>query len=131
MDNRNANPAEPATLLDELAFAKGSRFEIVGSVIRAEKATGRGWEIGSLMSLLEYGKMLGRDLAAEAKHLAGTAPSEEGIVRRYFRAVCAGQNPPKIFRHPGGPEPTCLKASLPKTGVSALSPASLLVVDRV
>jgi hypothetical protein len=101
MDNRTANPEAPATLLDELAFAKGSTFEIVGSVIRAEKATGRGWEIGSLMSVLEYGERLGRDLAAEAKHLAETAPSEEEIVRRYFRTVCAGKDPRKIFRHPG------------------------------
>ena len=131
MDNRTANPAGPPTLLDELAFAKGSTFEIVGSVIRADKATGRGWEIGSLMSVLEYGERLGRDLSAEAKHLAETAPSEEEILRRYFRVVCAGKNPRKTFRRPGGLEPTCLKASFPKTGVFALSPVSSLVVDRV
>jgi hypothetical protein len=105
MNNQNTNPKKTATLLDELAFARGGSFEIVGSVMRAEECycrrEDRGLDIGRLMSILEHGLMIGSDLYNEAEHLAETSPSAEELVRCFFHAVCAGEDVRQIFRYPG------------------------------
>lgn len=105
MSNRNTHPAEPATVLDELAFAKGGSFEIIGSVMRSEECYSDcvecAWDIVGLMNVLDYGLLIGKDLSNEAKHLAETCPSEDELVRGYFRAVCVGEDVRRTFRLPG------------------------------
>lgn len=105
MNNRKKDPAVPATVLDELAFARDGSFEIEGAVMRAEERSGclsnRAWDIGRLMSIFDHGLDIGRDLFNESEYLSEKSPTEDELVRWYFHALCANEDTRAIFRHPG------------------------------